>query len=34
MSKADALWEAKRALREEGHPPYVWAGWVLAGDPE
>ncbi len=34
LSKADALWEAKRALRREGEPPHAWAGWVLAGDPE
>jgi len=33
MGKADALWEAKQALRDEGHPPAHWAGWVLTGDP-
>lgn len=33
LGKADALWEAKRALRRGGEPPYAWAGWVLAGDP-
>ena len=34
MGKAEALWEAKQALRREGHPPRAWAGWVLAGDPD
>jgi len=34
MPKAEALWQAKRALRDEGHPPDHWAGWVLTGDPE
>jgi len=34
MGKADALWEAKQALRDEGHPPTHWAGWVLTGDPD
>jgi len=33
MGKADALWQAKQALRDEGHPPVHWAGWVLTGDP-
>ena len=33
MPKADALWQAKQALRDEGHPPAHWAGWVLTGDP-
>jgi len=33
MGKADALWQAKQALRDEGHPPAHWAGWVLTGDP-
>ncbi|MFT7480333.1 MAG: hypothetical protein ACI80N_003641 [Gammaproteobacteria bacterium] len=33
MGKAEALWEAKQALRDEGHPPAHWAGWVLTGDP-
>ena len=33
-SKADALWQAKMALRAEGHPMRDWAGWVLGGDPE
>lgn len=32
--KADALWEAKCVLREEGAPVRDWAGWVLTGDPE
>jgi len=33
MGKAEALWQAKQALRDEGHPPAHWAGWVLTGDP-
>ncbi len=33
LGKADALWQAKMALRAEGHPPRDWAGWVLSGDP-
>jgi len=34
MPKGEALWQAKQALRDEGHPPVHWAGWVLTGDPE
>jgi len=34
MPKAEALWQAKQALRNEGHPPAHWAGWVLTGDPD
>jgi len=34
MPKAEALWQAKQALRDEGHPPAHWAGWVLTGDPD
>jgi CHAT domain-containing protein/tetratricopeptide (TPR) repeat protein len=34
LGKADALWQAKMALRSEGHPVRDWAGWVLTGDPE
>jgi len=34
MPKAEALWQAKQALRDEGHPPVNWAGWVLTGDPK
>jgi hypothetical protein len=34
LGKADALWQAKMALRTEGHPPRDWAGWVLSGDPD
>jgi CHAT domain-containing protein len=34
MPKAEALWRAKVTLREEGHPPRDWAGWVLTGDPD
>ena len=33
MTKADALWEAKRTLRRAGHPKRHWAAWVLSGDP-
>ncbi|MFT5476698.1 MAG: CHAT domain-containing protein [Planctomycetota bacterium] len=33
MGKAEALWQAKQTLRDEGHPPAHWAGWVLTGDP-
>jgi len=33
LPKAEALWQAKQALRDEGHPPAHWAGWVLTGDP-
>jgi CHAT domain-containing protein len=34
LGKADALWQAKLALRSEGHPPRDWAGWVLTGNPD
>jgi len=34
MGKADALWQAKVAMREAGHPVRDWAGWVLTGDPD
>ena len=34
LGKAEALWQAKMAMRAEGHPIYHWAGWVLTGDPE
>jgi tetratricopeptide (TPR) repeat protein len=34
LGKADALWQAKMALRNEGHPVRDWAGWVLTGDPD
>ncbi len=33
MPKAEALWAAKKALRDEGHEPRDWAGWILTGDP-
>ncbi len=33
MPKAEALWQAKKALRDEDHPPADWAGWILTGDP-
>lgn len=31
MDTADALWAAKRALRDDGAPVRDWAGWVLTG---
>ena len=34
LGKSAALWQAKMALRAEGHPPRDWAGWVLSGDPD
>lgn len=34
LGKADALWEAKMALRAEEHPVRDWAGWILTGDPD
>ncbi len=34
LGKAEALWQAKMALRAEGHPLRDWAGWVLTGDPD
>lgn len=33
LGKADALWQAKMALREEGFGVKDWAAWVLTGDP-
>ena len=33
LGVADALWQAKMALRGEGHALRDWAGWVLSGDP-
>lgn len=33
-SKADALWNAKRTLRDRGVPAREWAAWVLYGDPD
>lgn len=33
-SVADALWSAKRAMRELGAPTAHWAGFVLSGDPD
>jgi CHAT domain-containing protein/tetratricopeptide (TPR) repeat protein len=32
LSKSEALWRAKRSLRERGLAPWHWAGWVLTGD--
>ena len=34
MGKADSLWRAKMALRDQGYEVRDWAGWVLTGDPE
>jgi CHAT domain-containing protein len=34
LGKADALWQAKMALRAEGHPPRDWAAWMLTGAPD
>jgi CHAT domain-containing protein len=34
LGKHEALWQAKMALRVEGHPPRDWAAWVLSGDPD
>ncbi len=34
MGKAEALWEAKRKMREQRYPASAWAGWVLTGDPD
>jgi len=33
MTKAEALWAAKGALRRAGYPVSAWGGWVLTGDP-
>ena len=33
LGKADALWQAKMSLREEGFGVKDWAAWVLTGDP-
>jgi len=34
LGKAEALWEAKMALRKERYPVRDWAAWVLTGDPD
>jgi len=34
LPKAEALWRAKRDLRDRGAPVRDWAGWVLSGDPD
>jgi CHAT domain-containing protein/tetratricopeptide (TPR) repeat protein len=34
LGKGAALWQAKMALRAEGHAQRDWAAWVLTGDPE
>lgn len=33
LGKADALWQAKMTLRNEGAPLQHWSGWVLTGNP-
>ena len=33
LPKSEALWRAKKALRDAGHPVRDWAAWVLSGDP-
>jgi len=33
MGKADSLWRAKMALRDQGYAVRDWAGWALTGDP-
>jgi CHAT domain-containing protein len=34
MPKAEALWKAKRTLRDERAPLRDWAAWVLSGDAD
>jgi len=34
LGMSEALWEAKRMMREQGHPVSAWAGWVLTGDTD
>ena len=34
LTKADALWAAKRTMRERSYPESAWAGWVLTGAPD
>jgi CHAT domain-containing protein len=34
LGKAEVLWRAKMALREDGPGPSDWAGWALTGDPD
>lgn len=33
LSKAHALWQAKKSLREQGAPVGIWGAWVLTGSP-
>ncbi len=33
LPKSEALWQAKTAMRQEGHPPGAWAAWIMTGDP-
>ena len=33
-SKAEALWSAKRTMRDRGVPAREWSAWVLYGDPD
>jgi CHAT domain-containing protein len=32
-TRSEALWQAKKEMRQQGHPPSAWAGWVLSGEP-
>jgi CHAT domain-containing protein len=32
-TRSEALWLAKKEMRQQGHPLSAWAGWVLSGDP-
>lgn len=34
MGKAEALWQAKMALRSANYSVRDWAAWVLSGDPD
>ena len=34
LGKAEALWQAKKAMRTDGAPLRDWTGWVLTGDPD
>ena len=33
LAPAEALGQAQQAMAEAGAPPYLWAGFVLQGDP-
>lgn len=34
LGKAEALWQAKKAMQTDGAPLRDWTGWVLTGDPD